>query len=236
MKIFPAIDIIGGEVVRLYRGDYGQVTKYSLSVWQAAQSFRAAGAKFLHAVDLDGAKSGRAENAESVKQIVRADLFVEVGGGVRGEEQLSAYLRAGASRVILGTAAVKDFPFVEYAAKKYGAKIAVGVDAAEGKVAVNGWREITDIEALPFCQKLQKAGVKCVIYTDISRDGALAGANIPVYQTLAQIKGLEITASGGVSSLQDIAALKACGVHAAILGRALYEHKIDLAEAIAAAE
>lgn len=237
MKIFPAIDMLGGRVVRLLRGDYDKVTEYSLGVEDAARAFKAAGARFLHAVDLDGAKSGRAENAESVKKIISAaDMNVEIGGGVRSEEQLSSYLKAGAFRVVLGTAAVKDFAFVEYAVKKYGGKIAVGVDAADGKVAVNGWREVTDIDALVFCEKLAKVGVGCVIYTDISRDGALSGANVQIYRELARIERLKITASGGITTLDDIKALKEVGVDSAILGRALYEGKLDLKEAIASAE
>ena len=233
MKIFPAIDIIGGAVVRLQKGDYGTVKQYSLTVEEAAKAFAAAGAKYLHAVDLDGAKSGNADNANSVKRIIYAgQLFVEIGGGIRTERQIEDYIQSGAGRVILGTAAVRDFPFVERAVKKHGGKIAVGVDAVDGKVAISGWREVTDINAFDFCLRLADAGVKSVIYTDISRDGMLSGTNLSAYERLVKIAGLEITASGGITYLDELRALKEMGVHAAILGKALYEGKIDLAEAV----
>lgn len=237
MHIFPAIDLIGGKVVRLLRGDYDQVTTYSLSAEEAARQFERSGAKFLHAVDLDGAKSGNCDNAQSVKRILAAaGLFVEIGGGIRTEEQIVNYLNAGAGRVILGTVAVRDFTFVGRMVQKYGEKIAVGVDAAEGKVAVSGWREVTDINALDFCKRLADAGVRSVIYTDISRDGAMQGTNLAVYRELVKIDGLQITASGGVTTLGEIKELKAAGVYAAILGKALYEGALDLSAAIAAAE
>lgn len=237
MIIFPAIDIIGGSVVRLERGDYGAVKKYSLSVEDAAKSFRAAGASHIHAVDLDGAKSGEAENADCVKRIISAgQCYVEIGGGVRSEAQIESYLAAGAGRVILGTVAVKDFGFVKRAAKKYPEKIAVGVDAADGKVAISGWREITGIDAVDFCRRLADEGINSVIYTDISRDGMLSGTNLSAYERLVGIKGLKITASGGITYLEEVRALKDMGVYAAILGKALYEGKLDLSEAVKIAE
>ena len=237
MLIFPAIDIIGGKVVRLLKGDYGAVKKYRISCAEAAASFAAGGAKHIHAVDLDGAANGKAVNAASVAQIIgAAGCFVEVGGGIRCEKQIESYLAAGAGRVILGTAAVRDFGFTAALAEKYGEKIAVGVDAAEGKVAVSGWKEITDINSIDFCEKLCSAGVKTVIYTDISRDGTLSGTNTDVYRELVGIKGLKITASGGITSIREIEELKNMGVYAAILGKALYENKISLAAAVAAAE
>lgn len=237
MKIFPAIDIMGGSVVRLLRGDYSAVTEYRKTAEEAALSFVAAGARHIHAVDLDGAKSGKAENAATVKKIIDCSgCFVEVGGGIRSEEQIDRYLRAGAGRVILGTVAVRDFGFLCRAAEKYGDKIAVGVDAADGKVAVGGWLEVTDENAYDFCRRLASVGVKTVIYTDISRDGTLCGSNIAAYEKLVAIGGLEITASGGISSVEEIKTLKKTGVSAAILGKALYEGKIDLRAAIAAAE
>lgn len=237
MKVFPAIDIIGGQVVRLTQGDYGRVTRYALTVEEAAKNFFAAGARYLHAVDLEGAKSGNCDNAPSVDRIISAaHLFVEIGGGVRTEEQIKSYLRAGAGRVILGTVAVRDFAFTARMAQKYGDKIAVGVDAAEGKVAVSGWREVTALDGLDFCKRLADAGVRSVIYTDISRDGAMQGTNLKIYEKLVKIDGLSVTASGGVTYLDEIRALKERGVAAVILGKALYEGKLDLSAAIAAAE
>lgn len=237
MIIYTAIDIIGGEVVRLEKGDFGAKKKYSLSVEQAAANFKAAGASHIHAVDLDGAKSGNADNAESVKRIISAgQCFVEIGGGIRSEAQIESYLQAGAGRVILGTVAVKNFKFTENAAKKYPGKIAVGVDAKGGKVAIGGWLEVTDIDSVEFCKRLADSGINSVIYTDVSRDGMLSGTNLEIYEKLVKIKGLEITASGGITYLGEILALKEMGVHAAILGKALYEGKLDLKEAVKAAE
>lgn len=237
MKIFPAIDIIGGEVVRLTKGDYGQVKKYTLSVEEAAKSFYADGARCVHIVDLDGAKSGVADNAEAVKKILSAaPLFAEVGGGIRTEKQIEEYLSCGTGRVILGTVAVKNFSFVEEMAKKYPEKIAVGVDALNGCVAVSGWREVTDIDSVRFCEKVRDAGVKYVIYTDIGKDGMLGGTNLEIYRKLSEIKGLNITASGGITFAEEIKQLKKTGVYGAILGKAMYENKLSLKDAVKAAE
>ncbi|MBO5328333.1 MAG: 1-(5-phosphoribosyl)-5-[(5-phosphoribosylamino)methylideneamino]imidazole-4-carboxamide isomerase [Clostridia bacterium] len=233
MLIFPAIDIINGKVVRLLKGDYGAVKNYDISPVDAVLSFKKAGAKCVHAVDLNGAKSGKAENAKTVKNIISStDAFVEIGGGIRSEEQIVDYLQAGASRVILGTVAVKNFTFVKEMAKKYPKKIAVGVDAQNGKVAINGWREITDINAFDFCKKLADEGVENVIFTDISRDGTLSGTNLKAYETLIKIPNLKITASGGVTYLEEIKILKDMGVYAVILGKALYENKLNLKDVI----
>ena len=236
MLIFPAIDIIGGEVVRLTRGDYGAVKKYAMTPQEAAQSFYDGGARCLHAVDLDGAKSGNADNAETVKQILcSAPLFTEVGGGIRTTKQIEAYLSAGVGRVILGTVAAKDPEFVKYAAKAYPSRIAVGVDAKDGKVAVNGWLEDTGMDSFDFCRTMRDIGVEYVIYTDISKDGALSGTNLAAYEKLSKIEGLNVTASGGVTYESEICALKEMGIYAVILGKALYEKKITLQSAIAAA-
>lgn len=236
MFIFPAIDIIGGEVVRLTRGDYGAVKKYAVSPEDAAKSFYAEGARCLHAVDLDGAKSGKADNAETVKKILSsASLFTEVGGGIRTFEQIEAYLSAGVGRVILGTVAAKNPDFVKEAAKKYPSRIAVGVDAKDGKVAVNGWLEDTGMDSFDFCLKMRDIGVEYVIYTDISKDGALSGTNLAAYEKLSKIEGLNVTASGGVTYESEIRALADMGIYAAILGKALYENKITLKAAISAA-
>lgn len=237
MKIFPAIDIIEGKVVRLTEGDYGKVKKYAVSPLTAAEEFANAGARHLHVVDLDGAKSGRADNAEVIGEIVkRFGAFVEVGGGIRTEEQIKKYLDFGVSRVILGTAAIKDFAFTAKMAEKYGSLISVGVDAKDGKVAVNGWEEVTETDAVAFCRKLRDAGVKHVIFTDISRDGALKGTNLEVYKVLCQIETLEITASGGITYLEEIQKLKEMNLYGAILGKALYEGKLKLKEVLSLAE
>ncbi len=237
MYIYPAIDIIDGSIVRLTRGNYDRVKRYSLTLEEAAAEFYRSGATHLHAVDLDGAKSGNADNAKAVKKIISStDMFVEIGGGIRTERQIGDYLSSGAGRVILGTAAVRDFDFLKRAVKRFGDKIAVGVDAADGKVAISGWREITDINSIEFCKRLSDEGVGSVIYTDISRDGAMRGTNLMVYEKLVAIPGLKITASGGITYLDELKVLKDLGVYAAILGKALYENKMSLKEAIQISE
>lgn len=237
MLIYPAIDIINGKVVRLTKGDYGKVKEYSLTPVQAGQSFVNDGANYMHVVDLDGAKSGKADNYENIGQVVKATgLFVEVGGGIRNEEIIEKYISSGVSRVILGTVAVKNFNFVKEMAKKYPSKIAVGVDELDGKIAINGWKEITDVDAFDFCEKLYDNGVSNVIFTDISKDGAMSGTNIKAYERLSKINGLKITASGGISSLEEIKVLSQMGLYGAILGKALYENKISLKEAISVAK
>ncbi len=237
MNIFPAIDIIDGKVVRLTEGDYGKVKNYAVSPLTAAEEFAAAGARHLHVVDLDGAKSGRADNASVIGEIVkRFGAFVEVGGGIRTEDQIKRYSDCGVSRVILGTIAVKDFAFTAEMAAKYGALISVGVDAKEGKVAVNGWKEVTETDSVEFCRKLCSVGVKNVIYTDISRDGALKGTNLEIYKVLCQIEMLKITASGGITYIDEIRKLKDLGLYGAILGKALYEGKLNLKEVLKIAE
>lgn len=237
MKIFPAIDIIEGKVVRLSEGDYGRVTNYAVTPEEAAASFVRAGADSIHIVDLDGAKSGKAENAAAIGRIVReSGLFAEVGGGIRNESTVEAYLSAGVQRFILGTVAVKNFAFVEEMAAKYPQNIAVGIDTKDGKVAVNGWREVTRVDALDFCRKVRDAGVKHVIYTDISKDGMLSGANLELYGKLSQIDGLFVTASGGITYLEEIRALREMGVYGAIVGKAMYEGRLSLKDAVEAAE
>ena len=232
MKIFPAIDLRYGRAVRLYQGDYDQMTVYSDSPVQVARSFKEAGAEYLHLVDLDGAKDGALVNFDTIKAIVEdVDMFVEVGGGIRDEERIKQYLEVGVGRVILGTIAIKDPAFLEEMVSKYGDKIAVGVDARDGFVAINGWKEITDQKGIEFCKYLKSIGVKTVIYTDISRDGGLEGTNMEVYRELQEIEGLEITASGGISFEEEITALKDV-VDSAILGKAIYSGKLNLARAV----
>lgn len=229
MQIFPAIDLSGGQVVRLYQGDYDRMTVYGQDPCATARGFLAAGARHLHVVDLDGAKDGTLANQASIAAIARqGGLFIEVGGGIRTEDRIRRYLDLGVNRCILGTVAVKDFAFTARMAEKYGDQIAVGVDARDGFVAVNGWKELSAERGVDFCRRLHEAGVRTVIYTDISRDGAEQGTNLAVYRQLSEISGLEITASGGVSSLEELRELEAIGVRAAILGKALYTGRLDL--------
>ena len=229
MQIFPAIDLSGGQVVRLYQGDYDRMTVYGQDPCATARDFLAAGARHLHVVDLDGAKDGTLANQASIAAIARqGGLFIEVGGGIRTEDRIRQYLDMGVSRCILGTVAVKDFAFTARMAEKYGSQIAVGVDARDGFVAVNGWKELSAERGVDFCRRLHEAGVQTVIYTDISRDGAEQGTNLAVYRQLSQISGLNVTASGGVSSLEELRELETIGVRAAILGKALYTGRLDL--------
>lgn len=229
MQIFPAIDLQGGQVVRLYQGDYDQMTVYGADPCAVARDFMAAGARYLHVVDLDGALDGTLANFESIAAIARqGGLYIEVGGGIRDEERIRRYLDLGVGRCILGTIAVKDFAFTERMAQKYGDRIAVGVDARDGYVAVSGWKELSAERGVDFCHRLRDAGVKTVIYTDISRDGAEQGTNLDLYRELAKIDGLDITASGGVSSIQELRELQQIGTKAAILGKALYTGRLDL--------
>ena len=234
MQIFPAIDLRGGQVVRLYQGDYDRETVYAADPCAVARSFLAAGARYLHVVDLDGAKDGTLANFDTIAAIVKqGGLYIEVGGGIRTEDRIRRYLDLGVGRCILGTIAVKDFAFTERMAQKYGSRIAVGVDARDGYVAVSGWKELSQEKGVDFCRRLRDAGVKTVIYTDISRDGAEAGTNLDLYRQLAEIDGLDITASGGVSSIEELKELQRIGTRAAILGKALYTGRLDLKTVIA---
>ena len=233
MQIFPAIDLSGGQVVRLYQGDYDKMTVYGADPCAVAREFTAAGAGYLHVVDLDGAKEGTLANFDTIAAIAKqGGLYMEVGGGIRTEERIRRYLDLGVGRCILGTIAVKDFEFTARMARTYGDKIAVGVDARDGYVAVSGWLETSREKSVDFCRRLRDAGVQTVIYTDISRDGAEQGTNLAVYRELAGIEGLNITASGGVSSLEELKALRDMGIPAAILGKALYTGRLDLKEVI----
>ena len=237
MQIFPAIDLSGGQVVRLYQGDYDQMTVYGQDPCAVARDFIAAGAKYLHVVDLDGAKDGTLANFETIAAIARqGGLYIEVGGGIRTEDRIGQYLDLGVGRCILGTVAVKDFAFTARMARKYGDRIAVGVDARDGYVAINGWKELSSERGVDFCRRLLDAGVGTVIYTDISRDGAEQGTNLDLYRELAEIRGLHVTASGGVSSLEELKELRAIGTHAAILGKALYTGRLDLKTVIEAVQ
>ena len=232
MKIFPAIDLRDGKAVRLFQGDYDKMTVYSENSVDIARAFKQKGASCLHLVDLDGAKDGQLVNFETIRTIVeQVDMFTEIGGGIRDEERIRQYLELGVGRVILGTIAVKEPEFLEKMVENYGEKIAVGVDARDGYVAVNGWKEITDKGSFEFCRYLRDIGVKNIIYTDISRDGSLQGTNIEAYRRLSQIDGIEITASGGISFEEEIITLKDI-VNSAILGKAIYSGMLDLQRAV----
>ena len=233
MILYPAIDLVGGKAVRLFKGDYAQMTVYSDDPVSVALDFQAAGAKRMHLVDLEATKTGIPANAATIRSIVeQTDLFVEVGGGIRTMETLDAYLSLGVDRAILGTAAVTDPHFLEAAVAKYGEKIAVGVDLKDGCVAIKGWTETSDLTAEAFFAKMEALGVKTVICTDISRDGAMKGTNRELYKALSEKFTIDLIASGGVSSIDDIGALKEMGLHGAIIGKAYYTGAIDLKEAL----
>ena len=237
MKIFPAIDLFGGQAVRLYQGDYNQMTVYDPDPLNTVKQFEAAVASHLHLVDLEGAKTGQTTTLPTIQRIAaQTGLFVEVGGGIRNMETVRRYLAAGASRVILGTAAVTDPDFTAQAVAEYGAKIAVGADLKDGKVAIKGWLETSEDTWQVFFDRMQALGVQTIICTDISRDGAMRGTNRELYKRLAEQYSMDIIASGGVSSLEDIQALKAAGVAGAIFGKAYFTGAIDLAQAVALGE
>lgn len=233
MNIFPAIDLKDKQVVRLLKGDYNQITVYGNNPLEVAKDFKTLGAEFLHVVDLDGAKSGNGENTEIIKTLAKeSGLKVQTGGGIRTPETVKNYIDSGIFRVILGTASVKDPGFLKEMVKQYGEKIAVGVDIADGYVAINGWTEKSELEAFSFCDNLVKIGVKTIICTDISKDGAMAGTNRELYKELSEKFPLDIIASGGVSDMEDIRELTKLNLYGAIIGRALYNGAINLADAI----
>ena len=237
MVIYPAIDLYNGKAVRLYKGDYAQMTVYNENPVAVALDFKAAGASHIHLVDLEGAKSGTTPNLATVCAIKEATgLFCEIGGGVRSMEVVKAYLEAGVDRVILGTAAVTDEAFLKAAVAACGEKIAVGIDIKDGYVAIKGWTEQSQEKAMDFCGKMEQLGVKTIICTDISRDGAMMGTNRDLYRQLSEQFDLDIIASGGVSTLEDVQALAAMNIHGAIIGKAYYTGAIDLKEAIEVAK
>ncbi len=229
MKLFPAIDLFEGKAVRLLRGDYNAVTVYADDPLTIAKDFENCGAECLHLVDLEGAKSGETPNINVVRRIVEnTSLFTEVGGGIRSMDVIKTYLDAGVDRVILGTAAVNDPNFLREAIDNYGDKIAVGVDIKDGFVAIHGWTEKSSVDALEFCEKMQEIGVKTIICTDISKDGAMQGTNHELYKLLSDKFTMNITASGGVSSIDDVRRLADTGLYGAIIGKAYYTGAIDL--------
>ncbi len=237
MKIFPAIDLYGGRAVRLLHGDYDKMTVYSDDPLSVAATFAKEGAKEIHLVDLEGARLGKSTHHALISKIVqKTGLFAEIGGGIRTMEALDAYIEAGASRVILGTAALTDREFLLRALDRHGEKIAVGVDAKDGFVAIKGWTELSAVKAIDFCSELELIGVSCVIVTDIAKDGAMMGASHALYEELsARLSRMKVIASGGVSSLEDVARLTKTGVHGAIIGKAWYTGAIALPDAIAIA-
>ncbi|MBQ4155745.1 MAG: 1-(5-phosphoribosyl)-5-[Clostridia bacterium] len=233
MNIFPAIDIIGGQAVRLKKGDYNQKTVYNSDPVSVAIGFKNQGAKYIHLVDLDGAKSGKTDNFNVVKSIVeKTGLKAEIGGGIRNIETVKKYLDCGVMRVIIGTAAITNPDFLSEALKLYGEKVAVGVDIKDGKVAIHGWTQTADFTCEEFIEMMQNKGVKTIICTDVSKDGMMSGTNLSLYKELSQKFNIDIVASGGVSSIDDVKALKEMNLYGAILGKALYTNSIDLAEAI----
>ncbi len=237
MLIFPAIDLFEGKAVRLLKGEYDRMTVYNDDPLSVARDFAAQGATCLHLVDLEGAKSGTTPNIDTIRRLaVETELFTEVGGGIRSMDTVRTYLEAGVDRVILGTAAVKDESFLREAVDAYGERIAVGVDIRDGKVAIHGWTETSGIDAMEFMARLEEIGVRTVICTDISRDGAMAGTNHDLYRQLSEQFSLQIIASGGVSSIEDVRELAARNLYGAIIGKAYYTGALSLREAIEVAK
>jgi len=237
MKIFPAIDIFDKKAVRLFKGDYNQMTVYSDNPLTVLDDFVKKGAKNLHLVDLEGAKTGKTPNFEVVSALAKgSNLFTEIGGGIRSERVIEKYLSAGVDRVILGTASVTDEKFLLSSLKNFGDKIAVGVDIKDGFVAIKGWTEKSNLEALSFLKKLEQIGVKTVICTDISKDGAMKGTNHDLYKKISSVCSINLIASGGVSSIDDVKKLKEKGIYGAIIGKAYYTGAIDLKDAVEVAD
>ena len=237
MLIFPAIDLYDKKAVRLFKGDYNKMTVYSENPLEVAKGFKAAGAEYIHMVDLEGAKDGTTPNFDIVASVAKeSGLKVEIGGGIRNEETVKKYIDAGVMRVILGTAALNDREFLESVCKKYGDKIAVGADLKDGQVAVKGWLETSKVSGMDFLAQMESLGVKTVICTDISRDGAMRGTNRELYKELSEKFSMDIVASGGVSTIEDIKALREMNLYGAIVGKAIYTGDIDLREAIEVAK
>lgn len=233
MKLFPAIDLYGGQAVRLTRGQYDAMTVYNDNPPAQARIFKDAGAEFLHVVDLEGARDGLTPNFETAKRLItESGLQVEIGGGIRDRAAIEKYCQTGAMRVILGTAAAGSPEFVREMTGVYGDKIAVGVDIRDGFVAVKGWTELSEHRAFDFCRLMEDAGIRTIICTDISKDGLLSGTNLELYNELSKRLTIDIIASGGVSTIDDVRSLRDAGLYGCILGRALYTGGIDLREAV----
>ena len=237
MNLFPAIDLYNGCAVRLFKGDYAQMTIYSENPIEIARDFENCGARFIHMVDLEGAKDGTTPNLSIVQQIAaETDLFVEIGGGIRTMETAEKYIDSGVDRIILGTAAVHDRAFLESALAAFGSKVAVGIDIRDGFVATHGWTKSSGMDAFAFCREMENLGVSNIICTDISKDGAMQGTNRELYRQLTEQFSIDITASGGVSSMEDILALRQMNLYGAIIGKAYYTGAIDLRQALEAAK
>lgn len=237
MKILPAIDLYEKKAVRLLHGDYNKMTVYSENPVEVAKAFEAAGAEIIHIVDLEGAKLGSTPNIDVVEQIVKnTSLFCEIGGGIRDIKTVEKYISIGVGRVIIGTAAVTDESFLSEAISRFDDKIAVGADFRDGYIAIKGWLDITELTLEDFLSKMCKMSVDNVIVTDISKDGAMRGANIELYRELSEKYDIKITASGGVSSLDDVIALRKANLYGAIIGKAYYTDAINLSEAIEVAK
>ena len=237
MNIFPAIDLYEKKAVRLLKGEYDKMTVYSENPVEIAWDFENCGAEYIHIVDLEGAKTGDTPNLSTIENIIKnTKLFTEVGGGIRSMEVVDKYISIGVDRVILGTAAVKDEEFLKAAVSKYGEKIAVGVDIKDGYVAIKGWTEKSEYSCFDFCEKMQNLGVTTLICTDISKDGAMQGTNHELYKELSEKFRMQITASGGVSSIDDVKRLRTLDIYGAIIGKAYYTGAIDLKEAIEVAK
>ena len=233
MIILPAIDILGGECVRLYKGEYGTARKVASSAVETVRSFEECGAEYIHMVDLDGAKEGKTVNRELFFSLAKmTNVPIELGGGIRNIETVDAYIGGGISRVILGSAALRDRDFLRRAVVKYGEKIAVGIDAKNGKVSVAGWLDDSDVDYIEFAKEMEKEGVKNIIFTDISKDGTLAGPNIEQLSALSKAVSCDITASGGVHNIEDIRNLCKMNLYGAIAGRAIYDGTLNLEEAV----
>ena len=237
MRIYPAIDIIDGACVRLVQGDYSQKTKFADDPCEIAWRWQNEGGEFIHIVDLDGARNGDMPNFDLIVKIAnKLDIPIEVGGGIRNMDCVEKYLDNGVNRVIIGTSALSNPDFVKQAVDEYGERIVVGIDAKDGMVAVNGWEEVSSTSAIDLAKKMADIGVKTIIYTDIATDGMLKGPNVKAMKEMADAVSVDVVASGGVSSVNDIAELKAAGVEGAIVGKALYTDALRLADAIAAAK
>ena len=237
MIIFPAIDLYEGKAVRLLKGDYNAMTVYNDNPLSVALDFVSLGATHVHLVDLEGAKNGTTPNLKTVEEIAnKTPLFTEIGGGIRSMDTLEKYFSIGVDRAILGTSAVTDENFLQSAVDRYGKKIAVGVDVKDGKVAIKGWTETADFTSFEFCKKMERIGVQTLICTDISRDGAMKGTNRSLYKELSEFCNIQIVASGGVSDIEDVRALRDLSLYGAIIGKAYYTGAINLKEAIEVAK
>lgn len=233
MIILPAIDILGGKCVRLFKGEYGTARQVASSAEETVKSFEQAGAGYIHMVDLDGAKEGTTVNRDLFARLAKlTNVPIELGGGIRNMETVDMYLNIGISRVILGSAALRDREFLKRAVDKYGEKISVGIDAKGGKVSVAGWLDDSDKDYIEFAKEMEKEGVKNIIFTDISKDGTLAGPNLEQLGALASSVKCDITASGGIHNMVDIENLCKMKLYGAITGRAIYDGTLDLVQAI----